>query len=187
MSQGRPPHSTWQAKATARPRGQFCPDCGGALFFDYRGGEQPPTCPVCGFRRVRYPTVGVAVVIRDDDGRVLLGRRANGTYAGLWCIPCGRLEWDEDVRAGAIRELFEETGLVVSADEVVAVHSNFHESERQTVGIWFAGVVQGGELRPADGEMSELGYFDPAAPPPLAFPTDGVVLEQLSRGAAPGH
>lgn len=27
----------------------------------------------------------------------------------LWCIPCGRLEWDEDVRRRAERELLEET------------------------------------------------------------------------------
>ena len=43
----------------------------------------------------RYPTVGVAVILRDAQGRVLMGRRAQGRYAGLWCIPCGRLEWDE--------------------------------------------------------------------------------------------
>jgi 8-oxo-dGTP diphosphatase len=181
MSDERPPQSAWQAKAATRPRGQFCPDCGGALFFDYRGGEQAPKCPACGFRRVRYPTVGVAVVIRDGEGRVLMGKRAHGPRAGLWCIPCGRLEWDEDVRAGAVRELLEETGLVVSADEVLAVHSNFHDIERQTVGIWFAGSVLGGELHPADGELSELAYFDPATPPPLAFPTDALVLAQLAN------
>ncbi|MEO9253937.1 MAG: NUDIX domain-containing protein [Tepidiformaceae bacterium] len=123
----------------------------------------------------------MAVVLRDAEGRVLLGRRAHGTYAGLWCIPCGRLEWDEDVRAGAVRELLEETGLVVSTDEVLAVHSNFHDSERQTVGIWFEGARLSGELHPADGEMSELRYFDPATPPPLAFPTDELVLAQLAH------
>jgi ADP-ribose pyrophosphatase YjhB (NUDIX family) len=184
VNEGQIPRTPWQAKATARPRGQFCPDCGGALFFDYRGGERPPTCPACGFQRVRYPTVGVAIVIRDGLGRVLMGRRAHGSYTGLWCIPCGRLEWGEDVRAGAIRELAEETGLMVTADKVLAVHSNFHEPERQTVGIWFAGSVLGGELHPADGEMSELDYFDPAAPPPLAFPTDALVLADLASGRA---
>jgi ADP-ribose pyrophosphatase YjhB (NUDIX family) len=126
--------------------------------------------------------VGVAVIIRDEAGRVLMGRRAQGRYAGLWCIPCGRLEWDEDVREEAVREFLEETGLEVELDGVAAVHSNFHDPERQTVGIWFDGHVTGGHLHPADGELSELGYFDPAAPPPLAFPTDALVLRELAGG-----
>jgi ADP-ribose pyrophosphatase YjhB (NUDIX family) len=126
--------------------------------------------------------VGVAVIIRDEAGWVLMGRRAQGRYAGLWCIPCGRLEWDEDVREAAVREFLEETGLEVELTGVAAVHSNFHDRERQTVGIWFDGQVAGGHLYPADGELSELDYFDPAAPPPLAFPTDAIVLRELAGG-----
>jgi len=180
-----PPRQTrWQAEKEQRPKGQFCPDCGGALFFDYRGGERPPTCPTCGYERIQYPTVGVAAVIRDDGGLVLLGRRAQGRYAGLWCIPCGRLEWGEDVRAGALRELLEETGLVAETGAVLAVHSNFHRPEFLTVGIWFEANVTGGRLYPADGELSEVGYFDPSTPPPLAFPTDALVLAQLAGQTA---
>ena len=162
-------------------KGRYCPDCGGPLDFTF----EPAQCPACGYQRVRWPYVGVAVVIRDEAGRVLLGRRAHGINAGKWCIPCGRLEHDEDVRAGAIRELLEETGLEVTADEIVSVQSNFHpvdalhEEARHAVGVWFAGRVVGGHLHCADGEMTELGYFDPARPPELAFPTDGLVLEQL--------
>lgn len=136
-------------------------------------GEVPPR---------RYPSVGVAVIVRDDAGRVLMGRRAQGRYAGLWCIPCGRLEWDEDVRDAAKREFREETGLEVELAGVAAVHSNFHDRDRQTVGVWFDGRVTGGRLHAADGELSELGYFDPAEPPPLAFPTDALVLGELAAG-----
>ena len=128
----------------------------------------------------RRPSVGVAVVVRDARGRVLLGKRAVGWGAGEWCIPCGSLEWGEDVRAGAERELLEETGLRARAGEVVAVHSNFHDPERLTVGIWFAGEDVEGVPLPADGELSEIRYFDPAEPPPLAFPTDALVLAQLA-------
>lgn len=132
----------------------------------------------------RRPTVGVAIVVRDAEGRVLLGKRAVGWGAGEWCIPCGSLEWGEDVRAAAARELLEETGLRARAGEVVAVHSNFHDPERLTVGIWFAGEDVEGEPVPADGELSEIRYFDPASPPPLAFPTDALVLTQLARERA---
>lgn len=166
--------------ATERLKGTFCPDCGQPLVFNVRGGDRDPFCIGCGFVRKRYPIVGVAVVIRDAAGRVLMGRRAQGTFAGLWCIPCGRLEWGEEVRAGALRELHEETGLEAEATEVLAVHSNFHRPNDLSVGIWFAGRVTAGRLEPLDGELSELKYFDPAEPPPLAFPTDALVLAQLA-------
>ncbi len=128
----------------------------------------------------RRPTVGVAIVVRDGAGRVLLGRRAVGWGEGLWCIPCGSMEWGEDVRAAAERELLEETGVSARAGDVIAVHSNFHDPERLTVGVWFAAQDARGEPFPADGELHEVGYFDAASPPSLAFPTDALVLEQLA-------
>jgi len=162
----------------------FCPDCGTRLVPSSaaaeRGIEYRPYCPACGFVRYRNPIVGVAVVIRDGDGRVLLGRRAAGVYAGQWCIPCGYVEWDEDVRASARREFGEETGLAVETGAILAVHSNFHNAAQHTVGIWFEGRITGGHLHPVDGELSELAYFDPATPPDLAFPTDALVLAQLA-------
>lgn len=160
----------------------FCPECGHPLALEHRGGRERPVCLACGYVRYRNPAAGVAVVIHDRDGGVLLGRRARGEYAGLWCIPCGYVEWDEDVRAAAIRELREETGLEVALGPVVAVHSNFHNAKQHTVGIWFAGTITGGELQPEDDELDALAYCDPAAPPPLAFPTDALVLDQLAGG-----
>ena len=144
--------------------------------------ERPPAQRQAGARR--RPSVGVAIVVRDERGRVLLGKRAVGWGAGAWCVPCGSLEWGEDVRAAAERELLEETGLRARAGEVVAVHSNFHDPERLTVGVWFAGEDVAGEPFPADGELSETGWFDPAEPPPLAFPTDALVLAQLAAKAS---
>lgn len=161
----------------------FCPECGARLERPADGGRERCSC---GFVKYRNPIVGVAVVVRDGSGRVLMGRRAKGDYAGLWCIPCGYVEWDEDVREAARREFAEETGLEVTIGPVVAVHSNFHNPRQHTVGIWFEGRVIGGELAPLDAELSELAYFEPGAPPPLAFPTDGLVLAELAAGAVHG-
>jgi 8-oxo-dGTP diphosphatase len=161
---------------------RFCSRCGAALERRTVGDRERPVCPSCGYIVFRNPAVGVAVIARDDEGRVLLGRR-RGSYRGLWCIPCGYVEWDEDVREAARREFQEETGLEVEVGEVAAVHSNFHNRDKQTVGVWFWGRAVGGELRAAD-DLDEVRYFALDELPELAFPTDRLVLESLSTPRA---
>lgn len=155
-----------------------CPACGGGLEPRVRGDRLRPHCGGCGRVVFHNPAVGVAVVLLDDQGRLLLARRSR-SYAGLWCIPCGYVEWDEDVRDAAVREIEEETGLQVELGDVFAVHSNFHDANQHTVGIWFRGTVAGGELAPAD-DVDQVGFYDvDDLPGELAFPTDELVIAQL--------
>jgi 8-oxo-dGTP diphosphatase len=53
------------------------------------------------------PRVGVAVIVRRADGRILIGKRNDGT----WGVPSGKLERGESLLACAAREIEEETGL----------------------------------------------------------------------------
>jgi len=155
---------------------EYCARCGGRL--EPREGVPHRLCLACGEINYRNPAVGVAVVLLQGDS-ILLGRRNRGPWSGLWCIPCGYLEWDEDVRDGARREMKEETGLDVELGEVCAVLSNFHDRPRQTLGVWFHGREVGGALEAGD-DLGEVRYFPLRAPPPLAFPTDVEVIRNLA-------
>ncbi len=162
---------------------QYCPRCGtrvGESSIDESGVLK---CQDCGFTLIRRPVVGVGVIVLDGY-RVVMGRRnlmGGRRYQGHWCVPCGYLEWGEEVRAAAQREFLEETGLVVEISGVYAVHSNFHNPNDLTVGIWFNANVVGGALQASD-DLDMVGYFPlDDLPEPLAFPTDRLVLEQLRR------
>jgi len=111
------------------------------------------------YLRVRYGgfAVGVAALIRDDHGRILLVHR---TYSRdePWALPGGWLEQrDMSLRTAVERELHEETGLRVRVGGVRAV---------ERVGFALV-VLLGAELldsmadfRPS-AEVSELAWVDP--------------------------
>jgi ADP-ribose pyrophosphatase YjhB (NUDIX family) len=62
-----------------------------------------------------------SVVVRDEDGRVLLLRRTDND---LWTIPTGAVKRGETVAEAAVRECREETGLEVEITGIVGVFSN---------------------------------------------------------------
>jgi ADP-ribose pyrophosphatase YjhB (NUDIX family) len=158
----------------------FCPKCGGKLSYRRQGERQRLTCAGCSYIFYENPAVGVAVIVLSREGQVLLGRRKSSSYGGLWCIPCGYVEYDEDVYDAAVREFKEETNLDVKISGIFAVHSNFHNPEAHTVGIWFLAEVTGGELK-AQADLDRVGFFSPDSLPPLAFPTDETVIREIEQ------
>jgi ADP-ribose pyrophosphatase YjhB (NUDIX family) len=61
----------------------------------------------------------VGGIVRDEAGRLLLVRRAREPALGLWSIPGGRVEPGEDDQTAVMREVCEETGLIVQVEELV--------------------------------------------------------------------
>jgi ADP-ribose pyrophosphatase YjhB (NUDIX family) len=144
----------------------------------FKNGRTRKACPACEWVHFRDPAVGVAGLV-IEDGMVLMVRRGPAaTRSGLWCIPCGFLDYGEEVRAGAAREVFEETGLVVEVGDVVWVASNFHDPSKLTVGIWFEATVVGGVLEAGD-DAAEARFFPLSDLPELAFETDAALLRHL--------
>ena len=57
----------------------------------------------------------MGAVVHDEQGRLLVIRRGRAPNRGLWSVPGGRVEPGETERAAVVREVAEETGLVVAA------------------------------------------------------------------------
>lgn len=76
------------------------------------------------------PLVGVGAVI-VDAGRVLLVRRGHEPLKGQWSLPGGLLELGESITAGVIREVQEETGLIVEPVELIELLDRIHREEER--------------------------------------------------------
>ncbi|EGO64595.1 NUDIX hydrolase [Acetonema longum] len=164
----------------------FCPKCGGKLSCLPYDQRERLTCESCHFIMYENPIVGVAGILIQED-RILLGRRSqSSTYPGLWCIPCGYVEYEEEVREALKREFGEETGLRIEPQNVFAVLSNFHNPACHTVGIWFIVTQTGGSLTAGD-DLDQAAFFSLDAIPPLAFPTDATVIDMLAKGRKIGE
>ncbi|KAL2150977.1 hypothetical protein VTH82DRAFT_6075 [Thermothelomyces myriococcoides] len=80
--------------------------------------------------------VGVAAIIQNAQGRLLLGIRKGSHGEGQWQFPGGHLEVGESYFACAEREALEETGLVVKADKFVAVTNDIFSPEKHYITIF---------------------------------------------------
>ena len=64
---------------------------------------------------------GAAAVLISSDNEVLLQRRADN---GQWALPAGRHDIGESSEACAIRECWEETGIMTRAKRLVGIYSD---------------------------------------------------------------
>ena len=116
--------------------------------------------------------VSAAACVRDDEGRILILRRADG--ADLWGFPGGALEIGESAAEAAVREVREEVGLDVEPVALIGVYSGPEYTfcypngdQVQPVTVFFECRVVGGSLRPDQREIVGAQYFgaDDELPP----------------------
>jgi 8-oxo-dGTP pyrophosphatase MutT (NUDIX family) len=114
---------------------------------------------------------GVAAIIRDASGRILVQR----TKSGSWNLPAGAIDPGEKPARAIVREIFEETGLLARAMAIVAITGGGEDGRQkyengdlvESTTIVFACEVVGGQLKPHDDETARLEYFSVDELPPL--------------------
>ncbi|GAA1970046.1 NUDIX hydrolase [Amycolatopsis minnesotensis] len=101
------------------------------------------------------PVRCVGGIVHDGDGRLLLVLRANDPGRGKWSLPGGKVERGETDAEAVIREMSEETGLLVRpgalAGTVVRGRFEIHD--------YFCTIADG-DLRPGD-DASATRWVDP--------------------------
>jgi ADP-ribose pyrophosphatase YjhB (NUDIX family) len=149
----------------------FCSRCGAALQFGKIPGEDRErlACSACGQIAYVNPRLVVTTLPITEAGEIVLIRRGIEPGKGAWAQPGGFLEIDETVHQAAIRETWEETGLLVDPGEIVGLYTRL---EASVVTIVFEARIVGGTAAPTP-EASEIVAYAPEEIPwgRIAFKT----------------
>jgi 8-oxo-dGTP pyrophosphatase MutT (NUDIX family) len=130
--------------------------------------------------------VSATAFIRDAAGRVLLQQRSDN---GFWNLPGGGLELGESVAQACVREVREETGLIVEIVRLIGVYSapeittmSYPDGRViQYVTNLFECRVVGGKLE-VDAESLALDWFDPLKLPEPFSPNHVPRLQDALAG-----
>jgi len=113
--------------------------------------------------RANSIVVAASAFVQDDAGRVLMIQRSDN---GLWAIPGGAQDLGESIVDAAVREVHEETGLLIEVVGLVGIYSDpahviaYDDGEvRQEFSICFRGDVEDGTLSTSN-ESKRVEWID---------------------------
>ena len=136
--------------------------------------------PYIGHKKIILNCSGGIVV---KDNKILLQRRKDN---GKWGFVGGLVELDETYEEAALREVKEETGLIVKPLYMLGIFHNHNMKwangdKAHTFGAYYVFEIVGGELT-LDEESYELKFFDPDKAPRLFSEDHRLALEAYKKG-----
>lgn len=131
-----------------------------------------------------HPAVATDCVVFGFDGRdlkVLLIKRGIDPYKGMWAFPGGFMRIDETAEECAVRELREETGLVLTNVRQLGAFSGVHRDPRERiVSIAFYVLARQSDVRGGD-DAAKAKWWRVEDIPQLAFDHDYILRQAMSR------
>ncbi|TWU41735.1 NUDIX domain-containing protein [Novipirellula artificiosorum] len=115
--------SATQSEVPIEQAHRFCPSCG---VKNPHVGRVPFRCPECAFANFFGPVAAVGALVTNDQGQLLLVRRARDPGQGKWGLPGGFVDRDETIEDALAREVYEETQLTLAQRHLMMTHPNHY-------------------------------------------------------------
>lgn len=164
----------------------YCLQCGSKAETSIPDGDNRPrlVCPSCGYIHYENPKNIVGALITNEQGEVLLCKRAIEPRYGLWTLPAGFMEGGETLEQGAARETQEEACAEIEVGPLLCAVSIPFISQ---VYVIFLATLPDGK-HSAGPESLETMWYKPADIPwdELAFPVITQALQHWLKGGEMG-
>lgn len=165
---------------------KYCSSCGGNISYHTPKDDnrERAICDDCGIVHYRNPLIVVGCVA-EQDGKILLCRRAIEPRHGYWTVPAGFMELGETLAQGAVRETLEEA---LAEVEIGHQFASVDMTGAGQVHIFFTGKLKGGYGVGEESLESALFAEDEIPWDELAFQSGRFALEKYfeDRGANNG-
>lgn len=118
---------------------------------------------------IPFIQTGAAIIIRNENGQILLQER---TDRNKWGLPGGCQDLGEDLRITAVREAYEETGIKLDPNEIQLIDTLSGESRKNSypngdivynnTSLYLADVsMEDASSLKGDSETKRLKFFNP--------------------------
>ena len=129
-------------------------------------------------------TADIAVFcVNHGELQLLLIQRRNDPYKSMWCLPGGFIEDEEDLEAGARRELHEETGLSIEVlHQLHTFGAPGRDPRHRTITIVHYAILVGEPPIVAGGDdAGDARWYDTNALPQLGFDHSQIIQYAIER------
>ena len=132
----------------------------------------------------KYPrpavTADCVVMTKEERPQVLLIQRGFDPFKGCWAFPGGFMNMDETTEQSAIRELEEETGLVVTELHQIGAYSKVDRDPRgRTITVAYLVLVDHPIAATGQDDAAKAQWFPIDALPPLAFDHENIMQDAM--------
>ncbi len=130
-----------------------------------------------------FMVVGVHLILKDKNGRVLLARRANTGFGdGEYNFPCGHVDAGENLKTALSREAKEEIGIDINENDLHFAGATHWVSNKQSVNFFFECTNWKGEARNAEPEKcDDVSWFVASEAPANVVKQTSLALENYNK------
>lgn len=154
---------------------KYCPRCGSGNFEVHNGKSKK--CIHCGFVYYFNSCSATVAFIRNEQGELLVCRRAKEPAKGTLDLPGGFIDMHETAEEGVVREVWEETGLEVIETRYIFSFPNIYMYsgfEVHTLDMFFECKVKTTEPLKALDDVAETFFIPLSQVRPEAFGLDSI-------------
>ena len=160
---------------------RFCSQCAGPLAVRTIDGRQRSCCKHCNTVFYENPLPVVSAIVVNSKRELLLVKRGQAPYRGMWCLPMGFAETGEAIEDAALRELREETNLKGEVVNLVDIDT-VNDAHYGSIAIIAYEVRRtGGTLAPGD-DADEAHLFPLNDLPKLAWDANTKAVQAFVEG-----